>query len=286
MPNNGFLTVQFSVTPNCVSGTYLVSSDPSTNASNPPSGTNQSVSTTGGSLAIVGGLADLSITKTDSPDPVAPSGPITYTIGVSNAGPNDASAVKVVDTLPAGTTFVSATGTNWTCANVSGTVTCNRTGGNLAPGAAPNITVVATAPATQGATPTNSATVSSPNDVTPGNNTATATTTVNTPPGSAANDSGSTNEDTQLSDTSCVPTSTPVHLTSDLQRRRQRTKIGVLTFNANWQLHLPAQPELSTARLVHVPCQRRNRELEHSDATQTHRDRGERRADGHARGGQ
>ena len=144
--NNGSLTVQFTTTPNCTSGTYLVSSDPSTNASNPPSGTNQSVSTTGGSLTVAAGLADLSITKTDSPDPVATGGTLTYTIGVSNAGPNDASAVKVVDTLPAGTTFVSATGTNWTCTARHGTVTCNRTGGNLAPGAAPNITIVVTAP--------------------------------------------------------------------------------------------------------------------------------------------
>jgi len=52
--NNGTLTVTFNTTPNCTSGTYLVSTDPSTNATNPPSGTNQSVSTTGGSLTIAG----------------------------------------------------------------------------------------------------------------------------------------------------------------------------------------------------------------------------------------
>src|SRR4029079_16127214 len=109
--------------------------------------------------------------------PVATGGTLTYTIGVSNAGPNDASAVKVVDTLPSGVTFVSATGTNWNCNNSSGTVTCNRTGGNLAPGTAPNITITVTAPTTPGSIP-NSATVSSPNDNTPANNTATATTTV------------------------------------------------------------------------------------------------------------
>src|SRR5205823_926472 len=167
---NGTLTVTFNTTPNCVSGTYLVSSDPSTNATNPPSGTNQSVSTTGGSLTVAAGLADLSITKTDSPDPILPGGTLTYTIGVHNGGPDDASAVKVVDTLPAGTTFVSATGSNWSCTNSSGTVTCNRTGGNLAAGAdAPNITVTVTAPGSVGSI-ANSATVSSPNDVTAGNN--------------------------------------------------------------------------------------------------------------------
>src|SRR5688500_15676047 len=174
---NGTLTVAFNTTPNCISGTYLVSSDPSTNASNPPSGTNQSVSTTGGSLTIASGRADLSIAKTDSPDPVQVSSTLTYTINVSNAGPDPASAVKVVDTLPAGTTFVSSNGTDWNCVNVSGTVTCNRTGGNLPPGPAPAITIVVTAPATTGSI-TNSATVSSPNDDTPANNTASAQTTV------------------------------------------------------------------------------------------------------------
>ena len=128
-------------------------------------------------MTIAAGLADLSLTKTDSPDPVTTGGTLTYTIAVNNAGPNDASAVKVEDTLPAGTTFVSATGTNWNCNHLSGTVTCNRTGGNLAPGAAPNITIVVTAPATAG-TITNSATVSSPNDNTPLNNTDTESTTV------------------------------------------------------------------------------------------------------------
>ena len=175
---NGSLTVEFKTTPNCVSGVYVVSSDPSTNATNPPSGTNQSVSTTGGSLTVAAGRADLSITKTDLPDPVAPGGSLAYTINVNNAGPDDASAVKVVDTLPAGTTFVSATApSNWTCNHASGTVTCNRTGGNLSPGSAPTITIVVTAPATPGSI-NNTATVSSPNDDTPGNNTATAATTV------------------------------------------------------------------------------------------------------------
>ncbi|WP_255890092.1 tandem-95 repeat protein, partial [Nocardioides astragali] len=196
IPNNGFLTVEFTTTPNCTSGTYLISSDPSTNASNPPSGTNQSVSTTGGSLTVAAGLADLSITKTDTPDPVNTNGTLTYTLGVSNAGPNDASAVKVVDTLPAGTSFVSATGTNWNCANASGTVTCNRTGGNLAPGAAPAITITVTAPIAGGSI-TNSATVSSPNDNTPANNTATASTRVNIAP-VAVDDTATTNEDTAV----------------------------------------------------------------------------------------
>ena len=85
---------------------------------------------------------------------------ITYTIGVTNAGPDPASSVKVVDTLPAGATFLSASGTDWSCVNASGTVTCDRTAGNLAPGSAPNITIQIQAPVGP-TTLTNNATVSS-----------------------------------------------------------------------------------------------------------------------------
>src|SRR5439155_12884908 len=130
------------------------------------------------------------------PDPVAPSGTLTYTLVVSNAGPNAASAVKVTDTLPSGTAFQSATGTNWSCNNSSGMVSCNLTGGNLITGTdAPTITLVVTAPNTAGTTFTNTVTVSSPNDNTPANNTATASTKVNTPP-AAQSQSVTTNEDT------------------------------------------------------------------------------------------
>ena len=44
--------------------------------------------------------SDLSITKTDSPDPVVPGEILTYTITVTNLGPSDATNVTVSDTLP------------------------------------------------------------------------------------------------------------------------------------------------------------------------------------------
>jgi uncharacterized repeat protein (TIGR01451 family) len=53
--------------------------------------------------------ADLSIVKTDSPDPVIAGNDLTYTLTVDSAGPSDALNVAVSDVLPAGTTFVSAT---------------------------------------------------------------------------------------------------------------------------------------------------------------------------------
>jgi uncharacterized repeat protein (TIGR01451 family) len=50
--------------------------------------------------------ADLSITKS-APESVAMGADIAYTLTITNTGPNDAAAVDLTDTLPAGVTFVS-----------------------------------------------------------------------------------------------------------------------------------------------------------------------------------
>ena len=104
-------------------------------------------------------VADLHVAKI-GPATVTASGNISYTVTVNDIGPSDAAGVSVLDTLPAGVTFVSATGTGWTCTNAGNvSVTCTRP--TLATGTtAPVITIVVTAPA-QGAALTNSATVSS-----------------------------------------------------------------------------------------------------------------------------
>jgi uncharacterized repeat protein (TIGR01451 family) len=65
--------------------------------------------------------ADLVTTKT-GPVSVRVGEPITYTINVANLGPDDATDVVVVDTLPTGATFVSAPDF---CNYASGVVTCN-----------------------------------------------------------------------------------------------------------------------------------------------------------------
>lgn len=73
--------------------------------------------------------ADLSVTKVDNPDPVAAGTDLTYTITVTNAGPNNAANVLLTDTLPVGTTFqsLSAPG-GWICstpaAGNSGPIDC------------------------------------------------------------------------------------------------------------------------------------------------------------------
>src|SRR5947209_6327774 len=128
----------------------------------------------------VTGSADLSITKTDNPDPVNAGATLTYTVTVTNGGPSTAANVQVTDNLPAGVTFQSASGTGWTCMQAAGVVTCTR--GSVVPGGAPPITITVT-PALCG-TITNRATVSSTTiDPSAANNTATTSTTVQCLPG-------------------------------------------------------------------------------------------------------
>ncbi|HEX8703696.1 MAG TPA: DUF11 domain-containing protein, partial [Myxococcaceae bacterium] len=67
--------------------------------------------------------ADLAMVLTDTPDPVNGGSTLTYTMSVTNAGPSTAATVTATLTLPAGTTFVSAAGTGWTCSQAAGTVT-------------------------------------------------------------------------------------------------------------------------------------------------------------------
>ena len=121
--------------------------------------------------------ADLSITKTGSAT-VNANGTITYSLTVANAGPASASGLSMLDTLPAGVTFVSAAGVGWACVNAANvSVTC--TSASLASGStAAVITVTVTAPL-QGGTATNTASITATTpDPNPANNTASASTTV------------------------------------------------------------------------------------------------------------
>src|SRR5439155_921273 len=104
--------------------------------------------------------ADLSITKTDAPDPVTAGAALTYTRTLSNARPSTAAApISVTDSLPPGVTFQGASGAGWTCSGTNTGVTCTRAS-TLPPGAAPPITILVTAP-NEGGTITNTASVSS-----------------------------------------------------------------------------------------------------------------------------
>ncbi len=118
--------------------------------------------------------ADLSIVKT-GPAQMQAGTNVVYNLAVTNNGPDAATNAVVTDVLPAGTTFVSASGTGWTCNHVAGTVTC--TAANLAVGPANPITLtVAVAGGTETLTLTNTASVTADQFDTaiPGSNSSTA----------------------------------------------------------------------------------------------------------------
>jgi uncharacterized repeat protein (TIGR01451 family) len=129
-------------------------------------------------------IADLSVTKADSPDPVTVGNNLTYTVTVTNNGPDPAQSVTVTDNLPAETTFVS-------CSSTGGGV-CGGSGNNrtvtfasFASGESETITFVATVNCSvaDGTVISNTATVSSfAPDPDTTNNSATATTTASNPP--------------------------------------------------------------------------------------------------------
>jgi uncharacterized repeat protein (TIGR01451 family) len=102
---------------------------------------------------------------------------VTFQIQPRNGGPAAASSVTVSDPLPAGWTFVSASGPNWTCGASGNTVSCTRA--TMPVGATDNITVVATAPNNAAVGPTgtsyaNTASITSATtDPNPGNNSGT-----------------------------------------------------------------------------------------------------------------
>jgi len=101
-----------------------------------------------------GALPDLSINKT-GPTSVPINSPMTYTLTVNNGGTQNATDIKVVDTVPADLTITSVTGTSlFTCLPpyTGNTVTC--TGGAVNAGSNATITINATTPPAVPATPT------------------------------------------------------------------------------------------------------------------------------------
>ena len=115
--------------------------------------------------------ADLALTK-DTSGPFIPGDSASYVITVVNNGPGDAAApLTVTDTLPAGESFVSGTGTGWTCSAAGQVVTCLQSSGLPNTQTAPQLTLQVVLASSDTGTLVNSATVSSPTvDPNPANN--------------------------------------------------------------------------------------------------------------------
>jgi uncharacterized repeat protein (TIGR01451 family) len=125
------------------------------------------------------GLTDLTLTKTHGGNFTQGSDG-SYTLTVSNGGTATSSGtITVTDVLPASLTFVSATGSGWSCNNSSGTVTCTTSNQVSAGGSAAAITLTVNPTAAAVPSVTNTASVSGGNDSNTGNNNASSPTTVN-----------------------------------------------------------------------------------------------------------
>ena len=157
-----------------------------TAGSTPPGTYGLSVAATSGNLLhsaaaqlIVSGptAANLSLTKTASPNPGVTLANLTYRLTVTNNGPSPATSVVVTDNLPAGITFSSATPTQGSCSGTS-TVTCNL--GSLASGSFAIINIVVT-PQAAGTLTNTASVIATESDPDTSDNATTIQTSIETP---------------------------------------------------------------------------------------------------------
>ena len=126
--------------------------------------------------------ADLSLIKSDNPDPVSEDAVLTYTIEVQNGGPDPATNVVVTDDLPSQVDPGSATPSTGTCDVMGKKVTCEL--GTIASGGSATVTIEVTTK--KAGEITNTASVASDvEDPQGANNEDSETTTVTTGPPAA-----------------------------------------------------------------------------------------------------
>ncbi|MFN0182137.1 MAG: hypothetical protein ACKVZ0_25310 [Gemmatimonadales bacterium] len=161
------VTVRYSAT-----GTYTNIAASTSSTSDPVPGNNDGSAGGARVPTTVQPSADVSVTKT-GPASAAAGTDVSYTVLVSNAGPTSAANVSVTDTIPAGATFVSASGGG----TLSGSVVTWPTIVALANGGSTSFTVTLSFGATGAFTDVAAASSTTP-DPTLANNRATATTVV------------------------------------------------------------------------------------------------------------
>lgn len=130
--------------------------------------------------AVEARLADLGVSQIDSADPVLPGGAVIYTVTVINNGPDDASNLVLIDTLPTGATLSSVTAGDWNCDGNSPQFTCTLP--ILATGLTSTVSIMLNLPGSSGIH-TNTASVSSATlDLNAANDSSSETTVVNAAP--------------------------------------------------------------------------------------------------------
>jgi uncharacterized repeat protein (TIGR01451 family) len=175
-------TLVVNVNAGTANGTVITNTASIAATTTDPNGGNNSATAT---TTVGAGSADVSVAKTDTPDPVIAGSNVTYTITVNNAGPSNATTAALADTLPTGTRFVSLSSPGgWSCTTPAvggiGTVNCSIATLGVT-SAVFTLTVNADSTLANGTVLSNTATASSATtDPNGANNSDTETTTVNT----------------------------------------------------------------------------------------------------------
>jgi uncharacterized repeat protein (TIGR01451 family) len=86
-------------------------------------------------------VTDLTVAQSASTNLLLLGEQMIYTLNITNRGPNPATNIRLVDTLPESFTFLSASATQGACANAAGVITCDL--GALASGARAQVTLQA-----------------------------------------------------------------------------------------------------------------------------------------------
>jgi uncharacterized repeat protein (TIGR01451 family) len=124
--------------------------------------------------------ANLLVQKSDSPDPVLVGNLLTYSIDMTNLGPEDAVNAVITDALPSRVDFDSASASQGSCSEAGGTVTCDL--GDLVSGNSATVTI-SVIPNQEGSVTNTAVGSSDTQDPNLANNSDPATTTVNPAPG-------------------------------------------------------------------------------------------------------
>ncbi len=177
----GTFTIVVATSASAAGATLSNTATVSSSTTDPTPGNNSATTTT-----LVGGV-DLVLTNSDNNTTIAPGGTVTYALGYTNSGFTTATGVVLTETLPAGMNFLAADNTGWTQIGATNQYTFAL--GSVATGASGSVNfithVVAVAPAGLG-TIANTASIADDSthgtDITPGNNTATDTDTLNAAP--------------------------------------------------------------------------------------------------------
>jgi len=119
--------------------------------------------------------ANLAVFKSAAPSPGTAGSPLTYTITLSNLGPNFATSVVLTDALPAAVSFVSSVPSQGNCQLSNGVVTCAL--GSIANNAFATVSIVVT-PASAGLVTNTAIAAAAEADPNSTNNSATIVTTI------------------------------------------------------------------------------------------------------------